>query len=82
MNLVNNGLEMQQIDNFLNEFSKQSITGRVLSLFEQQLNAGDEKEWNQFRSEFSKENQTFGIWFTIKNAIKEIEIDLQTSTGS
>ena len=77
-NLINNGLGNEQIDKFLNEFRTKSITGKMLSQFEQQLNADSEKRWNQFRGEFSKENQTFGIWFAIETAVKAIEIDVNT----
>ena len=81
MNLVNNGLGNDQIDHFLKEFKTKSITGKMLSYFQQQLNAGNKNEWNEFRADFSNDNQTFGIWLVIQNAIKAIEMDVNTKGG-
>ena len=71
-NLLNNGLTVKEAKSFLKEFSSKRITGGTLYIFKN----NDEKRFNesinQLKSEFSYENQAFGIWIVIKASIENL----------
>ena len=61
-NLINNGLGQDDAKKFLKEFAKMKIIGGTLHGLKNNITSID-----QFRSEFSKENQAFGIWVCCSN---------------
>ena len=64
MNLVKNGIKNAMIESFLNEFDDKGIAGHTLSELKNNQHMID-----QLKSDFSKQNQAFGIWMLVKNAI-------------
>ena len=73
MILINEGLNVSNVINpFLNEFSSKNITGKMLLRFENDIDSNDNSMIEQFGKEFSKENQSFGVWMTIKSEIKNL----------
>ena len=65
--LVKNGIVHEMIKSFLTEFSTKCITGSVLKTFKQQPKLID-----ALKSQFTQNNQAFGIWIIIQSSITSL----------
>ena len=66
-NLRKDQFDNQTIDTFLNQFKAHEITGATLYELK-----NDKTEIATFKSEFSKQNQAYGIWSSLKRALRPL----------
>lgn len=63
-NLDDNSIDNERIESFLDEFSQKYVTGKMLTQLKH-----SERLIDDLKSQFSKENQIFGLWLVVKTAI-------------
>ena len=62
--LINNGIDNNTIESFLNEFKQKYITGSMLVQLK-----NNPKLIDSLMKQFTKENQIFGIWLVLRSMI-------------
>ena len=69
LSLAYNGIESDVVKQFLKEFNRKYVTGRMIEMYKNDQNG---QLLDQLRLEFSKPNQVYGIWMVIKSNIQSL----------